>query len=119
MVFNQLYDTLIAVTVVCTTLKVIIDKCLCKKNKIFVIEDNDIIKKKGIKNTKSYNKLNFIELKEVEHCPEDSVELLESCYECQYKFKDYNYESYYFAYDKRYCKYCWSSLHKKIFNNHL
>jgi|TARA_Y100000992_G_C20923706_1_gene331087 hypothetical protein len=121
MVINPFYDTIIAVALVCTSFKVLIDKCLCRaKNKIFVSEDDVLNNKKSIKkNTKSFNKLNFIELKELESCPEDPIKLSGTCYQCQYKFKNYNYEPYYFAYDKRYCKFCWSSLHKKIFNNRL
>ena len=119
MVIDPFYDTIIAVTLICTSLKVMIDKCLNKtRNKIIVTKDNNI-NKKSIKNTQSFSKLNFIEIKEVESYPENPVELLECCFQCKHKFINYNYEPSYYAHDKRFCKFCWSSLEKNVLSNHL
>ena len=119
MVINPFYDTIIAVTLVCTSLKLIIDRCLFeKKDKILITTDNDFDDKKSIKNNKSFVKLNFFEFEEIDNYSEEPKSLMETCYQCQHKFIN-NYEPSYFAFDKRYCRHCWSSLHRKVFNNRL
>ena len=119
MVINPFYDTIIAVTLVCTSLKLIIDRCLYDtKNKILMATDENFGNIKSIKSNKSFIKLDFFEFEEIDTCPEEPKVLLENCFQCQHKFIN-KHEPSYFAFDKRYCRYCWSSLHRKVFNNRL
>lgn len=119
MIFNLFYDTIIFVTLLCTSLKLIINRCLFDtKNKVLITTNEDFGNKKSIKNNKSFNKFNFFEYEEIDNCAEDPQVLLETCHQCKNKIINNN-EQTYFAFDKRYCRCCWSSLHNKIFSNHL
>lgn len=113
MAIDPIINTVIAVSLICSTIKIIFDNCIKQRKN----EDTEL---KISRNKNSIINLNNLHYDDIEDAmPSNSpIQKSDKCFQCKMKLQK-NSPRNYFAFDKEYCKYCWSKINIKISNNKI